>query len=95
VLFKHEANRVLAKSAQADWTAEHTAAAIFEAASWQDRVRRASECDIDRGDGAFVTRNELMPPLPSPIGDLLKAGLQATQVGRALLSPVLKHRRRR
>lgn len=92
-LFKHEANRTLAKSARPDWSAGHAEPVIFEAASWQDRVRRAYECDIDRGDGAFVTRNELMPPLPSPIGDLLKAGLQATQLGRALLSPVLKHRR--
>jgi hypothetical protein len=93
VLFKHEANRSLVKIAPSDWADEHAEAAIFEAASWQDRVRRASECDIDRGDGAFVTRKELMPPLPFPVLDMLKAGLQATQFGRAMLSPVLKYRR--
>jgi len=93
VLFKHEANRTLVTSARPNWSAEHAKAAIFQAASWQDRMRRASECDIDRGDGTLVTRNELMPALPSPVIDLLKAGLQATHFGRAMLSPVLKRRR--
>ena len=92
-LFKHEANRSLAKSARPDWSDQHSETAAFEAASWQDRVRKAAECDFDHGDGAFVIRNDLMPPLPSPVVDLVKVGLQATHVGRALLSPILKRRR--
>lgn len=93
-LFKHEASRTLAKGSQPDWSGQHVETAQFEAASWQDRVRLASECDVDRGDGTFVTRNELMPPLPSPIVDLLRVGLQATQVGRAILSPMLRRQRK-
>jgi len=92
-LFKHEANRSLAKGMRPYWSDQHGKTATFEAASWQDRVRKATECDVDHGDGAFVSRNELMPPLPSPIVDLVKVGLQATQVGRAILSPILKRRR--
>jgi len=91
-LFKHEANRSLAKAARPGWSDQHVKTATFETASWQDRVRKAAECDVDRDDGTFVSRNELMPPLPSPVVDLVKAGLQATQVGRAILSPILKRR---
>jgi len=94
-LFKHEANRSLTvpKDMRSDWSDQYFKATVFEAASWQDRVRKAAECDVDRGDGIFVVRNELMPSLPSPAVDMVKAGLQATPVGRAILSPILKWRR--
>lgn len=94
-LFKHEANRSLAapKGMRPDWSDEYVQLAAFEAASWQDRVRKAAECDVDRGDGTFVSRNELMPPLPSLTVDLVKVGLQSTPAGRAIISPILKWRR--
>ncbi|MBI5265028.1 MAG: glycosyltransferase family 2 protein [Bradyrhizobium sp.] len=94
-LFKHEANRSLAapKEVRPDWSDQYIATATFERASWQDRVMRAAECDVDLGDATLVSRNELMPPLPLPAVDLVKAGLQATPVGRAILSPLLKWRR--
>ncbi|MDE5443884.1 glycosyl transferase [Bradyrhizobium sp. CSA207] len=91
-LFKHEANRTLATGLQPDWTDEGLAP-MHETASWRDRVRKAVECDIDRGDGIFTTRNDLMPPLPSPAVDLVKAGLRRSHVGRAILSPILRWRR--
>jgi hypothetical protein len=97
-LFKHEANRSLAvpKSMRPDWSEQYVKTAAFEAASWQDRVRKAAECDVDLGDGTFISRNELMPLLPSPAVDLVKVGLQGTHVGRAILSPILKwHRNQR
>jgi hypothetical protein len=92
-LFKHEATRSLAKGMQPDWSDPRVKTPVFETASWQDRVRNAAECDVDIGDETLVSRNELMPPLPSPAVDLVKAGLQGTHVGRAILSPVLKWRR--
>jgi hypothetical protein len=94
-IFKHEANRSLAKVAQAEWSDQNIGTVTFEAASWRDRVRKAAECDVDHGDGVFISHNELMPPLPSPIVDQFKVGLQATQIGRAILSPILKRRRSR
>ena len=95
VLFKHEANRSLAvpKDMRPDWTDHYVKTAAFETASWRDRVRKAAECDVDLGDDTLVTRNELMPPLPSPAVDSLKAGLLGTPVARAALSPILKWRR--
>jgi hypothetical protein len=79
---------------QPDWSDQYfKAGAALEAASWQDRVREAAECDVDLGDGTFIIRNELMQPLPSPTVDLVKVALQGTHVGRALLSPILKWRR--
>ena len=95
-LFKHEANRSLTvpKDMRSDWSEQYFKAAAFEAASWQDRVRKAAECDVDLGDSTLVIRNELMPPLPSPAIDLMRAGLLGTHVGRSVLSPVLKWRRR-
>jgi hypothetical protein len=94
-LFKHEANRSLAvpKGMRPDWSEQYVKTAAYEAASWQDRIRKASECDVVLGDGTFVSRNELMPPLPSPAVDLVKVGLQRTYAGRAILSPILKWRR--
>jgi hypothetical protein len=94
-LFKHEANRSLSvpKSMRPDWSDQYFKTAAFETASWQDRVRKAEECDVDLGDAAFVSRNDLMPPLPSPAVDLIKVGLQATPLGRAIVSPILKWRR--
>jgi len=91
-LFKHEANRALAKGLQPDWT-EKGPMPLHELASWRDRVREAAECDVDRGDGMFFTRDDLMPPLPSPALDLVKVGLRRTQVGRAIVSPLLRWRR--
>ncbi|MEH2523518.1 MULTISPECIES: glycosyltransferase family 2 protein [unclassified Bradyrhizobium] len=94
-LFKHEANRSLAvpKFMRPDWSDQYLKTAAFEAASWRDRVRKADECDVDLGDGALITRNELMPPLPSPAVDLVKASLRETHIGRAILSPIIKLRR--
>jgi hypothetical protein len=94
-LFKHEANRSLAvpKLMRPDWSDQYLKTAAFEAASWRDRVRKADECDVDLGDGALITRNELMPPLPSPAVDLVKASLRETHIGRAILSPIVKLRR--
>lgn len=95
-VFKHEANRTLnvPKTMQPDWSDQYVkAAAALEAASWQDRVREAAECDVDLGDGTFVIRNELMQPLPSSTVDSIKVALQGTHVGRAVLSPILKWRR--
>jgi hypothetical protein len=94
-LFRHEANRSLAvpKLMRPDWSDQYVKTPAFEAASWRDRVRKAAECDVDLGDGALITRNELMPPLPSPAIDLIKAGLRETYVGRAILSPIMKLRR--
>ena len=94
-LFKHEANRSLAvpTSLRPDWSNEYFRTATFEPACWQDRIRSAADCDQDLGECAFVRRNDLMPPLPSPAVDLIKAGLQATPVGRAILSPILHWRR--
>src|SRR5262249_382162 len=95
-IFKHEANRTLnvPKAMRQDWSDESVkAAAGPEASFWQDRVRKAAECDVDLGDGSFIIRDELMPPLPSPAVDLVKVALQGTHVGRALLSPILKWRR--
>jgi hypothetical protein len=64
------------KAMRPDWSDQYVkAAAAVEAASWQDRVRKAAECDVDLGDGTFVGRDELMPPLPSPAVDLVKVGL--------------------
>jgi hypothetical protein len=91
-LFKHEANRALAKGLQPDWM-EKGPMPLHELASWRDRVREAAECDVDRGDGVFLTRDELMPALPSPALDLVKVGLRRTQVGRAIVSPLLRWRR--
>lgn len=90
-LFKHEANRILAKGAQADWT--DGMAPMHETASWRDRLRKAAECEVDQGDESLVTRDNLMPPLPSPAVDLVKVGLRRTHVGRAILSPILRWRR--
>jgi hypothetical protein len=91
-IFKHEANRslVVPKSMRPDWSRQYYETSDFEAAAWQDRVRKATECDVYYGDDTLISRNELMPPLPSPAIDLVKAGLQATYVGRAMLSPLLK-----
>jgi Glycosyl transferase family 2 len=94
-LFKHEANRSLAKGMRPDWSDQYVKTPVFETASWQDRVTKAAECDVDLGDGTLVSRNELMPPLPSPAVDLVKVALQGTYVGRAILSPILKWRRNR
>jgi hypothetical protein len=60
---------------RSDWSDQYVKTATFGAASWQDRVRKAAECDVDLGDGTFVGRDELMPPLPSPAVDLVKVGL--------------------
>jgi hypothetical protein len=76
-----------------DWRDQYLKTAAFEAASWQDRVRKAAECDVDLGDGTFVIRDELMPPLPSPAVDVVKVGLLRPHVGRAILSPILQWRR--
>jgi glycosyltransferase involved in cell wall biosynthesis len=94
-LFKHEANRSLTvpKTMRSDWSDQYFKATPFEKAAWQDRVRKAAACDLDVGDGTFATRDDLMPRLPSPAADLIKVGLQATHVGRAVLSPILKWRR--
>ena len=94
-LFKHEANRSLTvpKNVQPDWSDQYFETTAFEKACWQDRVRDSAECEVDLGDHSFVCRDELMPPLPSPAVDLIKVGLQATPVGRAILSPILKWRR--
>jgi len=94
-LFKHEANRSLAvpKSVRPDWSDQYFKTTAFEKACWQDRVRNSDECELDLGDGTLVSHNELMPSLPSPAIDLIKTGLQATPVGRAILSPILKWRR--
>jgi Glycosyl transferase family 2 len=96
-LFKHEANRSLAtpRDMRSDWADQYVKRATFEAASWQDRVRKAAECDIDLGDGAFIIRNELMPPLPVAAVESLKVGLLRTRVARSVLTPVLKWRRNR
>lgn len=88
-LFKHEANRMLAKGLQPDW-AEEGPAPMHETASWRDRVREATECDVDRGDGILPTRDDLMPALPSAAVDLVKVGLRRTHMGRTILSPMLR-----
>jgi hypothetical protein len=98
-LFKHESNRRLATGIRPDWRNQSVGTAAFERASWRDRVRKAAECDVDIGDGTFVTHEELMPPLPSPAVELVRTGLQGTSAGRALLSSLLRwrsqHARRR
>lgn len=94
-LFQHEANRSLAvpTSMRPDWSNQYFKTAAFEPACWRDRVRKAAECEVDLGESDFVSRNDLMPPLPSPALDLIKVSFQATPVGRAILSPILNWRR--
>jgi hypothetical protein len=96
-IFKHEANKSLTvpTAARKDWSAQYFKDVSRETASWQDRVRKAADCDEETGDGAFVIRDELMPQLPSPAIDLLKVGLQRTPLGRSIAAPILKWRRSR
>jgi len=95
MLFKHEANKSLTvpTSARKDWSAQYFKDVSYEAADWRDRLRRAVECDHDAKDGKFVIQDELMPPLPSPVIDVLKTGLQRTHLGRSIVSPILRWRR--
>ena len=68
---------------------------VFEPADWKDRVRPASECDVDHGSGELISRDELMPPLPSPFIDRTRACIQSTAIGQALVWPLIKWWRKR
>jgi glycosyltransferase involved in cell wall biosynthesis len=94
-LFKHEANRTLTvpTSARPDWSKQYFNAATFEEASWEDRMRQSAECDQDAGDDTLISRDELMPELPAPVVDFIRAGVLGTRLGRAVLSPLLEWRR--
>jgi hypothetical protein len=95
-IFPHEANRALCVPDQqrADWSPQWMKSSGFEEASWRDRVRPAAACDEDKGDGVYVAHPELLPPLPSPLVDGLRATVQATVLGRSLTMPVVRWRRR-
>jgi hypothetical protein len=93
--FLHESNRSLAvpSQADADWANKWLETAEPATAVWTDRIRPAAECDLYRGDGEFVAHEELMPRLPSATKDRVRASLQATALGRAMLSPVIQWRK--
>lgn len=95
-IFPHEAKRDLCVPGadRADWSAQWMKGAAFEQASWKDRVRPAAECDRDGDDGVYIAREDLMPALPSPVTDAMRAAVQATSIGRSMLLPLIKWRRR-
>ena len=96
-LFPHEAGRSLCtpKAATSDWSYQWMKDVVFEPADWKDRVRPASECDVDHGSGELISRDELMPPLPSPLIDRTRVCLQSTAIGQALVWPLIKWWRKR
>ena len=96
-VFVHEAGRSLCvpRSSRSDWSNQRMEHLIFEPAGWRDRVRPASECDVDHGDGELISHKELMPALPSPVIDQIRAWTQATKVGQALVWPLIKWWRKR
>ena len=96
-LFPHEANREICvpDTPRPDWSDRWLRSARIETATWKDRVRSAGDCDELLEDGVFVTREELMPPIPSPAIDFLRSIAQATETGHALLWPIRKWRRNR
>jgi hypothetical protein len=94
-IFPHEAKRELCvpkDAARSDWSENWMKTAALEEVTWRDRVRPASDCDVDAGDGLFVTREGLMPKLPSPTFDIVRAIAQETTLGQAVVRPIAKWR---
>ncbi len=98
-IFRHESSRSLAVPRPGeghDWVFAWMKRTPMEPATWEHRVREAALCDYDAGDGRLVVREELMPALPRPALDVIRATLQASRIGALLLRPYLawRHRRR-
>ncbi len=95
--FRHESSRTLAVPRPGDgrdWVFAWMKRAPMEPATWKDRIRDASSCDHDEGDGNLTSRDDLMPALPPPALDAIRAGLQATRLGTLLLRPYMAWRHR-
>lgn len=98
-VFLHETIRELMvpESASNNWAPEALRTMPTGTAVWTDRIRPAADCDVDTGDGTYVAHPELMPPLPSPLLDSVRAAVQATKLGSRAVAPplALRHRRLR
>jgi hypothetical protein len=95
--FPHESSRALLvpRAASTGWASDALRDAGTGIATWKDRVRPAGECDVADDSGTYVAHPELMPPLPSPWVDGVRATLQASTLGSRLVAPLLARRRRR
>jgi hypothetical protein len=95
-IFPHEAKRELCvpdNAARSDWSHNWMKTAALEDVTWRDRIRPAADCDLYTGDGEFVSREDLMPKLPSTVFEVLRAVAQETELGAALVRPISRWRR--
>ena len=96
-IFRHESAIIMPVPRPGDgrdWVNGWLKHASIGKATWRDRIRDASQCDYDAGDGRFVLREELMPPLPSRSLDMIRASLQASRLGTLILQPYMSWRYR-
>jgi hypothetical protein len=89
-VFQHEAGKAMATPASGAnhrWVEEWLRQSDRSKATWRDRIRSANSCKYDAGDGQLVLQEELMPRLPNPALDIIRALLQASQIGNLILKP--------